>query len=214
MIGNVPDLRSIWLFDLDGKPVVTSSVFPAPDLNNSDRDYFIAQRDAAMGTFIGKILIPKIGGAPFFSVSRKWRDDSGAFAGISAVVVPPSAFERFFATLSSGAAASHAIIREDGAVLARYPVPTSADIVLSENSGFRRAIAAKGKRETYATVSAVDGLRRRFEVRHLAHLPIYVTSSLEELSIWREWGEWLLLQLAVGIPALTLILWTGPHFLG
>jgi len=144
------------------------------------------------------------------------RDDSGVFAGISAVVVPPSAFERFFAMLSSGAAASHAIIREDGredgAVLARDPVPTSADIVLSENSGFRRAIAAKGKRETYTTVSAVDGLRRRFEVRHLAHLPIYVTSSLEELSIWREWGEWLLLQLAVGIPALTLILWTGPIF--
>ena len=47
MIGNVPDLRSIWLFDLDGKPVVTSSVLPAPDLNNSDRDYLVAQRDPA-----------------------------------------------------------------------------------------------------------------------------------------------------------------------
>lgn len=45
MIGKVPDLRSIWLFDQKGKPVVTSSVLPAPDLNNSDRDYFVAQRD-------------------------------------------------------------------------------------------------------------------------------------------------------------------------
>ena len=189
MIGNVPDLRAIWLFDRNGKPVVTSSVLPAPDLNNSDRDYFVAQRDPAMGTFIGKILIPKIGGAPFFSVSKKWHDDSGSVAGISAVVVPPSTFEKFFARLSGGAAASHAIIREDGAVLARYPVPTSPDIVLSENTGFRRAIAAKGQRATYTSVSAVDGLKRRFEVRHLDHLPIYVTSSLEEMSIWREWAS-------------------------
>jgi two-component system NtrC family sensor kinase len=207
MIGNVPDLRAIWLFDQNGKPVVTSSVLPAPDLNNSDRDYFVAQRHPAIGTFIGKILIPRIGGPPFFSVSKKWHDESGAVGGISAVVVPPSAFERFFATLSAGAAASHAIIREDGAVLARYPVPASSDILLSENTGFRRAISAKGRRAKYTTVSAVDGLKRRFEVRHLAHLPIYVTSSLEEMSIWREWGEWLLLQLAVGVPALTLILW-------
>lgn len=140
-------------------------------------------------------------------MSKKWHDEGGATGGISAVVVPPSAFERFFATLSAGAAASHAIIREDGAVLARYPVPASPDIVLSENTGFRRAISVQEQRAKYTTVSAVDGLKRRFEVRHLAHLPIYVTSSLEEMSIWREWGEWLLLQLAVGIPALALILW-------
>jgi two-component system NtrC family sensor kinase len=207
MISNVPDLRAIWLFDRNGKPVVTSSVLPAPDLNNSDRDYFVAQRDPAMGTFIGKILIPRIGGEPFFSASKKWHDDTGSVTGISAVVVPPGAFEKFFARLSGGAAASHAIIREDGAVLARYPVPASPDIVLSENTGFRRAIVEKGHRATYTTVSAVDGLKRRFEVRHLEHLPIYVTSSLEEMSIWREWREWLLLQLAVGIPALALILW-------
>ena len=207
IVGNVPDLRSIWLFDLNGEPVVSSSVFPAPALNNSDRDYFVAQRDPDTGTFIGKVLVPRIGGEPFFSVSKKWLDSSGAVAGISAVAVPSNAFEKFFASLSGSAAASYAIIREDGAVLARYPVPTAPDIVLSENSGFRRAIAARAQTARYTTVSAVDGLKRRFEVRHLARLPIYVTSSLEEISIWREWGEWLLLQFAIGLPALGLILW-------
>jgi two-component system, NtrC family, sensor kinase len=207
MIANAPDLRAIWLFDLTGRPLVTSSVFPAPDLDNSDRDYFVAQRDPQIGTFVGKILVPRIGGAPFFSVSRKWHDSSGAVAGISAVVVPPSAFEKFFATLSGGAAASHAIIREDGTILARYPGAVSPDIVLSENSGFRRAIAEQKQTARYTTVSAVDGLKRRFEVRHLARLPIYVTSSFQEMAIWREWGQWLLLQLAIGVPALALILW-------
>jgi two-component system NtrC family sensor kinase len=207
MIGKAPDLRAIWLFDRSGRPLVTSSVFPVPDLNNSDRDYFIAQQDPKTGTFIGKILIPKIGGPAFFSVSKKWHDQTGAVAGISAVVVPPSAFEKFFATLGAGVSASHAIIREDGVVLARYPVPAAPEIVLSENTGFRRATAAQGRTAKYTTVSAVDGLKRRFEVRHLANLPIYVTSSLEVMSIWREWSQWLLIQLAFGGPTLGLILW-------
>ncbi len=207
MIGKAPDLRAIWLFDRSGRPLVTSSVFPAPDLNNSDRDYFVAQQDPKTGTFIGKILIPKIGGPSFFSVSKKWHDETGTVAGVSAVVVPPTAFEKFFAALSGDAPASHAIIREDGVVLARYPVPTAPGIVLSENTGFRRATAAQGRTAKYTTLSAVDGLKRRFEVRHLAHLPIYVTSSLEEMSIWREWSQWLLLQLAFGAPTLGLILW-------
>ncbi|SFJ73021.1 hybrid sensor histidine kinase/response regulator [Bradyrhizobium sp. Gha] len=207
MIGKAPDLRAIWLFDQSGRPLVASSVFPAPDLNNSDRDYFIAQQNPDTGTFIGKILIPKIGGPAFFSVSKKWHDETGNVAGVSAVVVPPAAFEKFFATLSAGASASHAIIREDGVVLARYPVPAAPEIVLSENTGFRRATAAQGRTAKYTTVSAVDGLKRRFEVRHLAHLPIYVTSSLEEMAIWREWSQWLLLQLAFGAPTLGLILW-------
>src|SRR5947209_20341118 len=34
MIGSAPDLRAIWLFDLNGRPLVTSSVLPALDLNN------------------------------------------------------------------------------------------------------------------------------------------------------------------------------------
>ena len=207
MIETVQDLRAIWLFDLTGRPIVTSSVSPAPELDNSDRDYFVAQRQPETGTFVGNILIPRIGGAPFFSVSRKWHDETGTVSGISAVVVPPSAFEKFFAALGGGTAASYAIIREDGAVLARYPVPTEPDIVLSEKSGFRHAIGAGERKATYTTVSAVDGIKRRFEVRHLTHLPIYVSSSLEEMSIWREWGEWLLFQLAFGIPTLALILW-------
>lgn len=206
MIGNTPDLRAIWLFDRYGKPLVTSSVFPAPDLDNSDRDYFAAQRDAQTGTFVGKILLPRTGGPPFFMVSKKWHDETGAVGGISAVVVPPSAFEKLFATLGGGAAASYAIIREDGTVLARYPVPTPPDFRLSENTGFRRAISSQGQRATYEAVSAVDGRKRRFEVRHLAHLPIFVTSSLDERSIWREWIEWLLLQVAIGGPTLALIL--------
>lgn len=53
----------------------------------------------------------------------------------------------------------------------------------------------------------MDSRKRRFEVRHLGHLPVYVTSSLDEMSIWREWVEWLLQQFAFGLPTLSFVLW-------
>src|SRR4051794_2812996 len=94
LISAAPDIRSVWLFDINGKPLVTSLVFPAPhDLNNSDRDYFVAQRDPNQGLYIGQILLPRVGSEPFFSVSRKRFDSSGEVAGVSAVVVSPSVFE-------------------------------------------------------------------------------------------------------------------------
>ncbi|MGC2085565.1 MAG: hypothetical protein WA702_19650 [Bradyrhizobium sp.] len=46
-------------------------------------------------------------------------------------------------TSAGGAAAIHALIRDDCAVLARFPAPTAPGIVLPENTAFRRAIAAQ-----------------------------------------------------------------------
>jgi len=100
LIGAIPDVRSIWLFDNEGRPVATSLLLPAPDLNNSDRDYFVAQKDPKQGLYIGQILIPRVGSEPFFSVSRKRFDSSGEPVGVIAAVISPAIFERFYARLA------------------------------------------------------------------------------------------------------------------
>ena len=205
MVGAIPDVRSVWLFDANGKPLVTSLVFPAPDLNNSDRDYFIAQLDKAMGTYIGTILRPRVGNEIFFSVSTKRYDSSGEFSGVAAAVVSPLPFETFYQRLTRGNSASFAMIRSDGQVLARYPTAITPGIVLSESSGFRRAIAENPKEAHYTTVSEVDGIERRFNVKRLDNLPIYVTSSLDTSEIQTEWIKWAVTQLLLGIPIVSLL---------
>ena len=155
LIEGVPDIRSVWLFALTGKPIATSLVFPVPQtLNNADRDYFVAQRDPNQGLYVGQVLLPRIGSEPFFSVSKKHFDSSGQIAGISAVVISPSVFERFFEQMArNSSASSYAMIRADGTILSRYPLLLSQEL-------FCPRIAASGRR--YAqTPSGRDTERSR-----------------------------------------------------
>jgi two-component system NtrC family sensor kinase len=206
IVSAVPDIRSIWLFDANGRPIATSLVHPAPELNNSDRDYFAAQLDKNVGTYVGRVLVPRVGSEIFFSVSKKRRDNGGQFNGVAAVVVAPSVFERFYERLAQNTTASYAMIRSDGEILARYPIAIRPGIVLPENSGFRKTIAQLPAGGQYTTVSGVDGLERRFDVQRLGDLPVYATASLEVSSIRSEWVSWTVTQLAFGIPVILLLL--------
>jgi two-component system NtrC family sensor kinase len=207
MVSAIPDVYSIWLFDLTGKPIATSVVYPAPaELDNSDRDYFVAQLDKNVGTYIGRVSKPKIGNEIFFSVSRKRYDSSGEFSGVTAVVVSPSAFEHFYERLARNTTASYAMIRSDGEVLARYPIAVRPGIVLPENGGFRQTIAQHPGGGQYTAVSGVDGLERQFNVQRLGELPLYITSSLEVSSIKAEWFGWITTQFIFGVPVTCLLL--------
>jgi two-component system NtrC family sensor kinase len=207
LIAVVPDIRSVWLFDLQGKPLATSLLFPVPqELNNADRDYFVAQQDPGQGLYVGEILLPRIGSEPFFSVSKKRHGASGEVVGVSAVVISPSVFERFYERLARNSTASYAMIRMDGAVLARYPLATKPGIVLAQDSGFRRAVSANPAGGRYTTVSGVDGIERAFDIQRLGNLPLYVTSSLQVDAISKEWFGWMAQQLAIGTPLICVLL--------
>jgi two-component system NtrC family sensor kinase len=203
----VVDIQSLWVFDATGGAIASSTHYPVPrTLNNSDRDYFQAQMDGKAATFIGKVQTTKLTGDVFFSISKRRVQSDGTFVGVTAVAVLPSAFETFYQHLARETEASFAMIRADGAVLARYPIATTPGIVLDEKSGFRRTIATQPGGGKYTTVSGVDGVERRFSVRRLGELPVYATASLEYSAIRGEWLWWMGKQLAFGIPTVLLLL--------
>jgi two-component system NtrC family sensor kinase len=204
----ISDVQSIWLFDASGTPVASSAAYPVPTaMNISGEDYFSAQLDRDVGTYIGRVLTTKlVDDRPFFSVSRKRSDSSGDFSGITAIAVSSLAFEQFYEHLARNTDASYAMIRADGAVLARYPVPAKPGIVLGKESGFRRTIAGNPEGGQYTAVSGIDGVERRFDVRRLGDLTVYVTSSLEYSNIRGQWIGWMTAQLLFGIPVTSLLL--------
>src|SRR4051794_9653334 len=206
MAAAISDVQSIWLFDAGGVPIASSTTYPVPvSMNGSDRDYFVAQLDQNVGTYVGG-LNTESDNRLFFSFSRKRSNSSGDFSGITVIAVSPSAFEQFYQHLARDSDASYALLRADGVVLARYPLPAKPGIVLDKESGFRRTIAAKPEGGQYTTVSGVDGLERRFDVKRLGDLPIYVSSSLEYSNIRGQWIGWMKAQLLFGIPVASLLL--------
>ena len=129
----------ILVVDKSGRPLVSSAGFPAPEgASVTDRDYFIAQADRDVGTFVGQILEPRVvRKVPFFGVSRRRPAPNGSqFAGVIMVAVVPQVFTDFYDELGRDNTESFSLARSDGAILARHPEPPGGVTHFGRSSGF------------------------------------------------------------------------------
>ncbi len=201
-----PDISSIWVLDRNGDALLSSLFFPVPAAFNSpERSHLKAELAQGEEAHIGRVVKIALTGAILFPVSKRRYDNSGSFNGYALISVLPTAFENLYATLRGSSSASFALIRVDGAVLARHPVAAHPGIVLDEASGFGRLIKSSPGGGRYTTISNVDGLERRFAVRKLVGLPLYVSSSMETSEIRSAWLRQVGGYLAIGAPALALV---------
>ncbi len=198
----LPDISSIWILDAQGNALVSSLLFPIPaSANAPDRDYLKAQLATGVRIRVGDVLPIKMTGRSIVPVSRRRSDDQGAFSGFTEISILPEAIQRLYEPIAARASASFALIRDDGLVLARYPLPATTGIRLDPATGFGQLITKHPEGGRYTTVSNVDHLKRRFSVRKLAGFPLYVSSSLETRDIVRSWLWYMAGHLIFGLPA-------------
>lgn len=201
-----PDISSIWVLDRNGDAMISSRFFPIPpSFNAPERSYLKAELADGPGINIGRVVEIALTGAILFPVSKQRHDSSGTFNGYTLISVLPKAFASLYATLRGNTSASYALIRGDGVVLARHPIPAQPGIVLDPSSGFRRLIDGSPQGGRYTSVSRVDGVERRFAVTKLAGLPLYVSSSVETAEIISGWAWQMAGYSIVAIPAVALV---------
>jgi two-component system NtrC family sensor kinase len=106
-------MQSIWAFDRDGRPLVSSTIpAGAPGPEQLRRDYFRAHVTADAGTFIGDIVQARVGSARFFVVSgRRPERPDGSFNGVIGITVLPEHFREFYGRLARGVADSFGLLR-------------------------------------------------------------------------------------------------------
>jgi two-component system, NtrC family, sensor kinase len=201
----LPEIQSIWIFDQAGRALVTTLANPPPPDDFSQRDYFRAQVNGGERRFIGSVQPSPFGGRPFFAVSRARLAPGKTFAGVLEVSVLPSDLYRFYATIVSSVGLQYALIREDGAMLVRYPQATGISTRLDERSGFGRTVAANPQGGMYTVHSQVDNIERRFGVRKLPGFPLYVSAGIETASIRGAWIGAMAPHLIFGVPATLLL---------
>ena len=115
-------VKSIWLADASGR-IRASSQAISDALNTADREHFTAHRDSDIGTFISAPFIGRVSGTAVFAVSRRRTGPTGEFDGTIHATVDLGYFESFWKGLAERAALDTAValIRSDGAILARFP---------------------------------------------------------------------------------------------
>jgi two-component system, NtrC family, sensor kinase len=129
IVAAMPQLDAIVLVGRDGRPLVASMLASVPsDMRLDDRDYYTAQLDRDAGTYVSDIRAPRLPGigSDFFDLSRRLESPDGSFNGVIAVAVRPSYFEDFYALIGQTSGSFFALVRADGAYLARYPVARTA----------------------------------------------------------------------------------------
>ena len=195
----IPLIQSIWIYDKDGRSLVSSWIEPAPDESFADRDFFRAHLGGNDGTYYGRVYASRFGAQPFFTVSQRLVHD-GAFLGVLEISVLPSNFFHFFATLAYAEGQQFSLIRDDGLFLARYPMAPSGAPSLDENSGFRRTIARTPAGGLFTTLSPIDHIERRFAARRLDGTPLYVTTGFSTAVMRSEWLWGIAAHLIYGVP--------------
>ena len=203
---SLPQVKSTWVFDAQGRALVNSLVVPAPDIDFSDRDYFKAHIAADIGTNISATLTPRppYQGAPFFGVSRRRQTGDGSFAGVIHASVLPEYFENFYARIGRDPGSFFALGLTDGTVLARFPA-ADREPRLDRNGPVGQKIAAHPDAGLITVKSPVDGIERRLGYQRLAEYPIYVSAGLETSAIRARWLSTMGQHLIFGLPATALL---------
>ncbi|MET4801801.1 ATP-binding protein [Bradyrhizobium sp. LB11.1] len=202
----LPQLKSAWIFDANGKSLVNSLASPPPELSFADRDYFYAHVDQSIGTFIGVSLTPRRPylGARFFGMSRRRESDDGSFTGVIQASVLPEYFESFYARIGADPGSFFAMGRTDGVLLAHFP-RLDREIRLDPNGLVGRTIAAHPDHGLITIAWPSDGIERRIGYRRVAEYPIYVSAGLETSAIRARWLATMSQHLVFGVPATALL---------
>ena len=208
----MPQLQAIVLIGRDGHPLASSALESVPaDASFNDRGYFAEQLKGDVGTYVSAVRTPRLPGVgdDFFTLSRRIESLDGSFNGVIAVAVRPAYFENFYALIEPTHGGFYALIRADGAYLARYPVTQGRVHVLSPHSLLRSAIARGLERGVFSVNdSVIDGIPRRMGFRKLAGYPVYALAGTDRNAIWAAWFSGIAAHLVFGLPATLLLFFT------
>ena len=196
----------ILVADKSGHTLVSSAVYPIPnDAGVADRDYFLAQVDRDVGTYVGQILQPRVRKEPFFGISRRRSTRNGEFNGVIMVSVVPKVFSDFYDKLGRDTSASFSLARSDGAILARHPDPPGGVTHFGRNSGFMQNVTSNPEGGIVTSNNSVDGVQRRIAYRKLGYSNLYVSDGLATHAVRTDWMWLMASHLFFGIPATTFL---------
>lgn len=200
---SLPQMKSLWVFDAGGRTLVNSMIYPAPDTDFSDRDYFQVHVAGNIGTFIGAALSPRqpYQGASFFGVSRRRQSDNGGFTGVIQASVLPDYFQNFYARIGREPGNYFALRLANGATLARFPaLPSRPDPDHPEVK-----VMTGNPAGLITFTSPADHTERRIGYQRLAEYPVYVSAGLETATIRNRWLSTMGRHLIFGVPATALL---------
>jgi two-component system NtrC family sensor kinase len=200
IVEKVPGTQSIWVLGRDGVALASSLLSPAPPVETSDRDYYQAMKTSDPGVYISAVYASRVNVRPFFSMDARRPSADGGFNGVIDAGVLPTDIERYYDALDESGHEYFAMVRRDGAVLARHPRPTTPLLVLPQDSSLLQAMAVSPGGGSL-TAGSLDGVERIQQFRPIPGYPVFLVAGLATSAIRAEWLSALGWYLLIAVPA-------------
>ncbi|HEX2363417.1 MAG TPA: EAL domain-containing protein [Bradyrhizobium sp.] len=200
------DVAGVNIFDANGVLINSSENWPVANVRIADRNFFKAFKS---GSPFERFRIELVQGRfqPGWAtvVACKVAGPNGEFLGVVTRAIPPSNFERFFATVTLAPGATISMHHRDGTLLARYP---QADDMVGKN--FKMGPADQQKvfevsESTARLASPIDGEYRLIASRALSDFPIVIVATTTATAALADWQEQMKFLIGVGIISVLLI---------
>jgi signal transduction histidine kinase len=204
-----PVVRSVVVADDRDRVVAASYEFPARPVDLSDRSYMRALR-AGADQMVGDVQHSRPMGWLAFGVARAAPPRPGQEGrGALITAFSPEALAAFYASVVEGPQDVVALLRLDGAILARHPpVPPGVQTGPRPESAalLERSLSLPPGAELPLLQSQIDGTRRLFVARRVGQWPVAVLLGFDEAALHSAWRRRMLGPLASGAAATLLLL--------
>jgi diguanylate cyclase (GGDEF)-like protein len=205
-IDALPYMGGVNIIDADGNVINSSTAWPPPKVNVTDRAYYRTFRyDPQSPDVLIEPVHSRISGAWTILIVRRIMGPHGEFMGIVGRGIEPANFEKFFETVMLGEGATISMLHQDGTLLARYP--HSGDMMGHNfrNGSFEQQQIFARDHFAGRIVSPVDGEDRLASVRVLPHFPILMMATTTRTAALADWREQIGILISVaGASALAI----------
>jgi diguanylate cyclase (GGDEF)-like protein len=205
----LPHVGGLNLFNVKGKLINTSEMWPVLDVSITDRRYF---REFTSGEPTPDVIVePAVS-----KVTKKWTTifarkitgRHGELIGFATRGVEPAHFQNFVASLALSGDTTISMIHRDGTVIARYPHDDNLiGKNVSKSPAFQKALAVQGNASGRFKHSA-QGEERVGSIRTLTNFPILIVATTNVSSALADWWAQAKLQFSAALLAVIVVVAT------
>ncbi len=207
---SLPQMEALSLVDADGTLVNFTRQFPAPTLDLSRRDYYLALKDADPGqAYLSRPTKSMVTGEWTLYIARRVNAPDGGLVGLVVGAIRLSYFEQFYRSLHVVPDSGFSLWWRDGMLLARFPPVPDKIGAIAHDPVIDRQLAHNGT-GTSTLQHSIDGENRILSVQLVRNYPLAVAVSRTRGEILARWQSQAIVIAGAGLVsavALALMLW-------
>ncbi|MUI15955.1 diguanylate cyclase [Massilia dura] len=183
-------LQGLFVHDARGALLVATDAHWARGVTAAGRAYFDHHRlRADRELHIGPPIVSRITGEWVITLSRRWNDREGRFAGIVLATIPVRYFEQYYDRFSVGKQGSLMLALADGTVVAGRPAGKGLIGTSAAGTPFFAFAQRSGPRGTAMLKAHFDQTERLMSYRRVEDYPLMVVAALAKEEILASWWE-------------------------